>query len=125
MAPRTRRRKIKILTIKSKDLPPQMTILKTVIPQKLKLDLHVSQYKTYISDILALAASISELSSLTRRARTANWCALQMADKNNPALENLGITVHPQDKFYTYSFAGSSQARLEKNSQAAQKTSSK
>ncbi|KAL3836242.1 hypothetical protein ACJMK2_021681 [Sinanodonta woodiana] len=42
-------------------------------------------------DVLALAASIAELTALTRRARTATWCALQMADKNNPQLEKLGI----------------------------------
>lgn len=38
------------------------------------------------SDVLALAASIGELTAHTKRARTANWCALQMADKENPRL---------------------------------------
>ena len=78
----------------------------------------------YFADILALAASICELSALTRRARTANWCALQMADKNNPELETLGIVVHPQDKFYTYTMTGSTQSRSAKGSTVAQKSSS-
>ncbi|KAK7485077.1 hypothetical protein BaRGS_00023716, partial [Batillaria attramentaria] len=37
-------------------------------------------------DVLALAASIGELTAHTKRARTATWCALQMADKENPRL---------------------------------------
>ena len=45
-------------------------------------------------DVLALAASISELSELTRKARTAQWCALQVADKENPSLSKLGIDIH-------------------------------
>lgn len=53
-------------------------------------------------DILALAAAISELTVLTRRARTANWCALQMATKNNPNLENLGIILQQHDGLLTY-----------------------
>lgn len=44
-------------------------------------------------DVLALAASISELSELTRKARTAQWCALQAADKDNPTLGKLGIDI--------------------------------
>ncbi|XP_052091382.1 uncharacterized protein LOC127728199 [Mytilus californianus] len=44
-------------------------------------------------DVLALAASISELSELTRRARTAQWCSLQAADKDNPCLSKLGIDI--------------------------------
>ena len=39
--------------------------------------------------MLALAASIGELSAHTRRARTANWSALQMADKENPRLTSV------------------------------------
>ena len=35
-------------------------------------------------DVLALAAAINELSSHTRRARTAMWCALQMAAQDVP-----------------------------------------
>ncbi|CAG2250766.1 Meiosis-specific coiled-coil domain-containing protein MEIOC [Mytilus edulis] len=44
-------------------------------------------------DVLALAASISELSELTRRARTAQWCSLQAADKDNPCLTKYGIDI--------------------------------
>ncbi|KAL8616473.1 hypothetical protein ACOMHN_041076 [Nucella lapillus] len=40
-------------------------------------------------DVLALAASIGELTAHTKRARTANWCALQMADKENPRLTSV------------------------------------
>jgi hypothetical protein len=40
----------------------------------------------FCADVLALAASIGELTAHTRRARTANWCALQMADRENPRL---------------------------------------
>lgn len=46
-----------------------------------------------ISDVLALSASIGELSELTRRARTAQWCSLQAADKENPSLSKLGIDI--------------------------------
>ncbi|XP_064643556.1 uncharacterized protein LOC135497655 [Lineus longissimus] len=35
-------------------------------------------------DVLALAASISELTTHTRQARTAMWCALQMSSKDRP-----------------------------------------
>ncbi|ELU02137.1 hypothetical protein CAPTEDRAFT_172802 [Capitella teleta] len=35
-------------------------------------------------DVLALAAAIAELSNLTRRARTATWCALQMSSCDVP-----------------------------------------
>ncbi|XP_069119556.1 uncharacterized protein [Argopecten irradians] len=44
-------------------------------------------------DVLALAASISELTALARRARTATWCALQISDKDNPTLCKLGIDM--------------------------------
>ena len=44
-------------------------------------------------DVLALSASIGELSELTRRARTAQWCSLQAADKENPSLSKLGIDI--------------------------------
>lgn len=57
---------------------------------------------TVISDILALAAAISELSVLARRARTANWCALQMASKDNPSLEKHGIVLQQTDGLFTY-----------------------
>ncbi|KAI0226222.1 Meiosis-specific coiled-coil domain-containing protein MEIOC [Lamellibrachia satsuma] len=35
-------------------------------------------------DVLALAAAIRELTSLTRRSRTAMWCALQLASQDMP-----------------------------------------
>lgn len=44
-------------------------------------------------DVLALAASIGELTAHTKRARTATWCALQMADRENPRL----VTVSDLD----------------------------
>ncbi|XP_033733360.1 uncharacterized protein LOC117322510 [Pecten maximus] len=44
-------------------------------------------------DVLALAASISELTALARKARTATWCALQISDKDNPTLCKLGIDM--------------------------------
>ncbi|XP_021372804.1 uncharacterized protein LOC110462890 isoform X2 [Mizuhopecten yessoensis] len=44
-------------------------------------------------DVLALAASICELTALARRARTATWCALQISDKDNPTLCKLGIDM--------------------------------
>lgn len=53
-------------------------------------------------DILALAAAISELTVLARRARTANWCALQMASKDNPNLEKQGIVLQESDGLRTY-----------------------
>lgn len=39
-----------------------------------------------LTDVLALAASIGELTTHTRRARTAMWCALQMASNDVPHL---------------------------------------
>lgn len=42
---------------------------------------------------MALAASIGELTTLCRKARTANWCALQMADKDNAPLTSLGFEI--------------------------------
>lgn len=53
----------------------------------------ISSCTLTISDVLALAASISELSELTRRARTAQWCSLQAADKDNPCLTKYGIDI--------------------------------
>lgn len=47
----------------------------------------------YFTDVLALAASIGELSILCRKARTANWCALQLADKDNALLTSLGFEI--------------------------------
>ncbi|XP_022323204.2 uncharacterized protein LOC111124544 isoform X2 [Crassostrea virginica] len=44
-------------------------------------------------DVLALAASIGELTTLCRKARTANWCALQMSDKDNAPLTSLGFEI--------------------------------
>jgi hypothetical protein len=54
-----------------------------------------SMYRSecYFSDVLALAASIGELSILCRKARTANWCALQLADKDNAPLTSLGFEI--------------------------------
>ncbi|CAL1538402.1 unnamed protein product [Lymnaea stagnalis] len=43
-------------------------------------------------DVTALAASIADLSCHTRLARTAQWVALQMADKGNPRLCQESIT---------------------------------
>ena len=37
------------------------------------------------ADVLALAAAIGELTVHTRRARTAQWCALQMSSNDMPA----------------------------------------
>ena len=37
-----------------------------------------------VVEVLALAASIGELTQHTRRARTAMWCALQMSSKDIP-----------------------------------------
>lgn len=54
------------------------------------------------TDILALAAAISELTVLTRKARTANWCALQMATIDNPDLESLGIVLQQHDGLRVY-----------------------
>lgn len=51
--------------------------------------LYNSRYFFLCSDILALASSISELTAHTKRARTATWCALQMADKENPRLTTI------------------------------------
>ena len=39
----------------------------------------------FLSDVLALATSINELTNHTRRARTAMWCALQTSLKDIPA----------------------------------------
>ncbi|KAK6182917.1 hypothetical protein SNE40_010492 [Patella caerulea] len=44
-------------------------------------------------DVLALATSICELTAHIKRARTATWCALQMADKRNPLLRQNGIDL--------------------------------
>jgi len=54
------------------------------------------------TDILALAAAIAELTVLTRRARTANWCALQMASLDNPDLESQGIVLQQHDGLRVY-----------------------
>lgn len=59
----------------------------------------VSEFETLtnawccVVDVLALAASIGELTTLCRKARTANWCALQMADKDNAPLTSLGFEI--------------------------------
>ena len=37
------------------------------------------------TDVLALAASIAELTLLTRQARTAMWCALQISGRDRPS----------------------------------------
>lgn len=42
-------------------------------------------------DVLALAASINELTTHTRRARTAMWCALQMSSQDLPQIRTLGL----------------------------------
>ncbi len=48
----------------------------------------------FILDVLALAASIGELTTHTRRARTAMWCALQMSSKDIP---QFGIRLRPSE----------------------------
>ncbi|XP_052804092.1 meiosis-specific coiled-coil domain-containing protein MEIOC-like isoform X2 [Mya arenaria] len=53
-------------------------------------------------DITALAAAIAELTMLTRKARTANWCALQMATLDNPDLSHMGIVLQKQDGVNIY-----------------------
>lgn len=75
-----------------------------------------------ITDVLALAASIGELSSLTRRARTANWSALQMADKNNPDFHKLGLELKPvsdEDCSGLQSFTLLSQASKESSDESS------
>ncbi|GAB1606409.1 probable serine/threonine-protein kinase DDB_G0282963 [Argonauta hians] len=57
------------------------------------------------NDILALAASIRELTLLTRKARTTCWCALQMAGSNSLTSKN-GITEYPQYFSNDFSYAG-------------------
>ena len=42
--------------------------------------------------MLALAASIGELTTHTRKARTAMWCALQMSGKDVPQLRMLSAS---------------------------------
>ncbi|KAK3105433.1 hypothetical protein FSP39_025152 [Pinctada imbricata] len=44
-------------------------------------------------DVNALASSIGELTTLCRKARTANWSALQMSDKDNKPMTSLGIDI--------------------------------
>ena len=41
-------------------------------------------HNIFISDVQALAVALSELGSHTGRARTAFWCALQMASRDLP-----------------------------------------
>lgn len=53
-------------------------------------------------DIVALSAAISELTTLARKARTANWCALQMATKDNPNMEKQGIVLQETDGMLSY-----------------------
>lgn len=48
-------------------------------------DCHFITSFTYPADVLALAAAIGELTTHTRRARTAQWCALQSASRDVPA----------------------------------------
>ena len=38
-----------------------------------------------VADVLALASAIGELTTHTRRARTSQWCALQMSSNDMPA----------------------------------------
>ena len=45
-------------------------------------DIMISLYAVFAADVLALAASISELTAHLRRARTAMWCALQTSSKD-------------------------------------------
>ena len=45
-----------------------------------------------VSDVLALAVSIEELMTRTRRARTAMWCALQSASQDLP--QDITYTVN-------------------------------
>ena len=59
-------------------------------------------YLSHFTDVIALTAAISELTVLARKARTANWCALQMAHKDNPNLEDIGIKLNNQDGLLTY-----------------------
>ena len=60
----------------------------TVGPRTAKISA-LTSVENVFSDVLALAASIGELTAHTKRARTANWCALQMADKENPSLASV------------------------------------
>ena len=46
----------------------------------------------FLVDVLALAASIGELTIHTRKARTAMWCALQMSGKDVPQLRMLSAS---------------------------------
>ncbi|XP_029634388.1 probable serine/threonine-protein kinase DDB_G0282963 isoform X1 [Octopus sinensis] len=57
------------------------------------------------NDILALAASIRELTLLTRKARTTCWCALQIAG-NNSIISKNGIIEQPQYFSNDFSSAG-------------------
>ena len=49
-----------------------------------------------MTDVLALAAAINELTTHTRRARTGQWCALQTASRDVPAhcLHTAEAAVH-------------------------------
>ncbi len=56
----------------------------------------------FFADVLALASSIGELTLHTRKARTAMWCALQMAGKDVPQLRMLsGTNGIPQPSLTT------------------------
>lgn len=60
-------------------------------------------------DVTALAASIADLSCHTRLARTAQWVALQMADKGNPRLSQEPLSelgAGPDFSRYTKSQVG-------------------
>ncbi|XP_041371865.1 uncharacterized protein LOC121385306 isoform X2 [Gigantopelta aegis] len=56
-------------------------------------------------DVLALAASIGELTAHTRSARTGTWSALQMADKENPRIQKAGINVDSPVNLRPYTVA--------------------
>lgn len=49
---------------------------------------------SFSADVLGLATSIGMLSVSTRRARTATWCALQMASKDVPDKRFLWNKLH-------------------------------
>jgi hypothetical protein len=47
-----------------------------------------------VTDVLALAAAIGELGTHTRRARTAQWCALQVSTNDMPEECKRSISAH-------------------------------
>ena len=65
-----------------------------------------------LSDVLVLAAAIRELTSLTRRCRTAMWCALQLSSRDMPpqCLKSAETASHSYSNFLGANVTGQADA---------------